>query len=85
MITLKKPYLNVTPLRVIWMVANGSGRLEIPADCPEPFKVLLRRCWAAANDRPTFEDIIRELKAIQSNAAFLKEPSKNNTNLIEHL
>ena len=41
-------------------------RPRIPADCPEPFAKLMQQCWSqAAEARPDFRDICRELDIIE--------------------
>lgn len=41
-------------------------RPQVPADCPEAFVSLMRRCWAEdAESRPDFREISRELDTIE--------------------
>jgi hypothetical protein len=46
-------------------VVNRMERPQIPADCPPEYMTLMRSCWAQdAGDRPSFSDVIEQLKAI---------------------
>jgi hypothetical protein len=73
--TLDVPWGDANPFQLIGVVING-GRLEVPSrsELPGPgggdfegyeaYVALLRRCWAQSPfDRPTFSEIIKELRS----------------------
>jgi serine/threonine protein kinase len=45
---------------------------KLPIETPEEIKNLILRCWSKeSEDRPSIEDVIRELKSIQKNYKFI--------------
>lgn len=64
MMTRKKPYLSIHPIRLLNMVAKGH-RPEIPNECPPAFSSLMMECWDGdPTERPSWEQILRKLDAM---------------------
>jgi len=64
MVTREEPYGNEPLLHIAMQVASEGRRLEIPADCPEVFASLMKRCWAEApEDRPSMKQIYATLSS----------------------
>lgn len=65
-VTGERPFEGFNPCKFYQMVANG-GRPELPDDVPENYKNLIERCWSQSpSDRPTFDEIVNELKSDRS-------------------
>ncbi|MBP9726570.1 MAG: protein kinase [Gammaproteobacteria bacterium] len=63
--TRKKPYEGKTLAQLIKDLTNGK-REKIPAETPQQFAALITRCWAQrAEDRPTIENIVKNMQDIQ--------------------
>jgi serine/threonine protein kinase len=61
----ERPYRGLTHGQVLHQIAQGRA-LEPPACAPPAFAAFLRRCLAAdPAERPTFEQIVRELPALE--------------------
>ncbi|KAL4423315.1 hypothetical protein ABPG77_006110 [Micractinium sp. CCAP 211/92] len=80
-LTWQVPWTNVGPWQLVNLLVSGS-RLEIPpleqlpgSDTPQfagldAYVALMRRCWAQdPAERPTFEQVIPELRALRTLAA----------------
>jgi tRNA A-37 threonylcarbamoyl transferase component Bud32 len=65
LVTLRAPFQDVSPLRVIFLVAHRDERLPIPATCPEDIRTLINMCWAPSEQRPTFVEIIEYLERLE--------------------
>jgi hypothetical protein len=63
-----KPYANMDNAAVISKV-QGGYRAPRPKLCPAPMYSLMLDCWhAKAGDRPTFEQLVRNIEAIRPDA-----------------
>ncbi|XP_026401171.1 probable serine/threonine-protein kinase SIS8 isoform X1 [Papaver somniferum] len=56
--TLNRPWEGVSPMQVVYAVANEGSRLEIPEG---PLGKLIQDCWAEPDDRPSCEEILTRL------------------------
>ncbi|KAI3958312.1 hypothetical protein MKW98_011000 [Papaver atlanticum] len=56
--TLNRPWEGVSPMQVVYAVANEGSRLEIPEG---PLGKLIQDCWAEPDDRPSCEEILSRL------------------------
>lgn len=70
LVTLRAPFQDISPLRVIFLVAHRNERLPIPESCPEDVAHLIQLCWLPAPQRPTFVEIIEYLERIQDVSSF---------------
>jgi tRNA A-37 threonylcarbamoyl transferase component Bud32 len=70
LVTLRAPFQDISPLRVIFLVAHRNERLPIPETCPEDIRHLLHMCWLPADERPTFVEIIEYLERVQDVSSF---------------
>ena len=62
----KIPYEGKTETQIIRYVNSGK-RETIPAGTPSQFATLMTRCWAQrAEDRPTMNEVAREMREIRS-------------------
>ena len=62
-LTLIKPFENISIDELFINVVFFKKRPELTDDIPYLFRELLQRCWSMnPNDRPTFNDIVDELK-----------------------
>lgn len=69
LVTLRAPFQDVSPLRVIFLVAHRNERLPIPDSCPAPIKELITMCWKPSEQRPTFVEIVEYLDRLQEDEA----------------
>ena len=61
------PNLAMPALQVIHAVAILNSGLEFSPVCPPAFAKLSRRCMSAdADERPTFEEVVGQLHALQT-------------------
>lgn len=59
----KVPYFEQLDRTVIMQEVKNGQREEIPANCPEDFAKIIRRCWSAdPKERPSTEDILALLR-----------------------
>ena len=64
------PYVGQNSLMVARAVAYKSLRPVVPDNCPDLFRNLMATCWTdAANERPSFPDILKLLESIDSETA----------------
>lgn len=70
LVTLRAPFQDISPLRVIFLVAHRDERLPIPETCPANIKHLIEMCWRPAEERPTFVEIIEYLEHIEDVSSF---------------
>ncbi|XP_072050075.1 mitogen-activated protein kinase kinase kinase 20-like [Amphiura filiformis] len=57
-----EPYEGMRPEHVVFSVAYGNKRPDIPARCPDVYKSLMKQCWEDdRNKRPTIEEIVTRL------------------------
>ena len=70
LVTLRAPFQDISPLRVIFLVAHRNERLPIPETCPPNITHLIEMCWKPAEERPTFVEIIEYLEHIQDVSSF---------------
>mmetsp|Transcript_29732 Transcript_29732/g.46000 ORF Transcript_29732/g.46000 Transcript_29732/m.46000 type:complete len:1196 (-) Transcript_29732:1779-5366(-) len=62
--TRSQVYEGLESTQIIAMVANDNLRPEVPDGCP--WNDLMVKCWnEAPQDRPSFEDIVRELNRLR--------------------
>lgn len=64
LVTLKKPYEELHPMRVMYMVAHQGVTLQIPDDCPPAIAELIRQCWEEPAERPSFKELLKRLESI---------------------
>lgn len=63
----RRPYEGCTQMQVIHAVVIEGRRPEFPPDAPPALAALGRRCLAvAAEERPTFAQILEDLDALRS-------------------
>lgn len=79
LVTLRAPFQDISPLRVIFLVAHRNERLPIPESCPEDIRHLLNMCWLPAEERPTFVEIIEYLERVQDVSSFQARYTIGNT------
>lgn len=61
-ITGNPPYVNISPFQLLAQVSSGI-RPEFKFDIPKCYRKLIESCWSNnAEKRPTFEEIVQELK-----------------------
>lgn len=61
------PYKKMTAAQVCVEVRDKDLRPDIPANCPQPFISLMKRCWDRnSSNRPSFKEIIHELRTFRS-------------------
>jgi len=61
-----RPYEGVGPFQIMYKVINEGLRPEIPSDCPPRYAALIEKCiQLEPNARPSFKEIISELKTLQ--------------------
>jgi tRNA A-37 threonylcarbamoyl transferase component Bud32 len=70
LVTLRAPFQDISPLRVIFLVAHRNERLPIPDTCPEDIRHLINMCWKPAEERPSFVEIIEYLERVQDVSSF---------------
>jgi hypothetical protein len=64
-LTLRRPFPNVAPLRVASLVAYSGLRLPVPTDIPPRAAKLMKRCWADRQQaRPSMAEVVAELREI---------------------
>jgi len=64
-LTGEEPYPEKEILEVAFLVRDGY-KLEIPQNCPEELGNLILKCWSFdPADRPSIEEILEELEAIE--------------------
>lgn len=64
----KYPYEGIGLLKLVTGVTSGSLRPPIPPGTPSAWSTLMTRCWSGdPSSRPTFDTILKELKAMQLN------------------
>uniref|UniRef100_A0A0D3ESE0 Protein kinase domain-containing protein n=1 Tax=Oryza barthii TaxID=65489 RepID=A0A0D3ESE0_9ORYZ len=56
--TLSRPWDGISPVQVVYTVANEGSRLEIPEG---PLGKLIADCWAEPQDRPSCQEILTRL------------------------
>ncbi|XP_062206482.1 serine/threonine-protein kinase EDR1-like [Phragmites australis] len=56
--TLSRPWDGISPVQVVYAVANEGSRLEIPEG---PLGKLIADCWAEPEDRPSCQEILTRL------------------------
>lgn len=56
--TLSRPWDGISPVQVVYTVANEGSRLEIPEG---PLGRLIADCWAEPQDRPSCQEILTRL------------------------
>jgi serine/threonine protein kinase len=61
--TGEEPWADRSPLQVVRAVGWNGERLPIPEDAPEDVQNLIKACFGDAGQRPSFTEIIKELKA----------------------
>ena len=67
MMTITKPFSNMTQIEVAFGVARDGKRPHLPLGIPDDVNNLVTRCWAEKPDeRPTFEDVNRKIEHILS-------------------
>jgi hypothetical protein len=63
--TMKNPFAEESPIRVIAMVTLENKTLEIPSTCPQIFGELMKDCWQKdPSKRPSFFAIIQTLDGL---------------------
>jgi serine/threonine protein kinase len=68
--TLQVPWEGLTMIQIITQVAALNKNLVLPAvsaDFPEPLQQLIRRCFAAPIERPSFDTLFAELNILLLN------------------
>jgi serine/threonine protein kinase len=68
--TLQVPWEGLTMIQIITQVAALNKKLVLPAvsaDFPEPHQQLIRRCFAAPVERPSFDTLFAELNILLLN------------------
>ena len=62
-ITLEKPFESEKMFEILLNVATKKMRPEISGDIPPAYRDLIERCWSQQpENRPTFDDIVNELR-----------------------
>lgn len=56
--TLSRPWDGISPVQVVYAVANEGSRLEIPEG---PLGKLIADCWAEPQDRPSCQEVLTRL------------------------
>ncbi|KAK3161548.1 hypothetical protein QOZ80_1BG0078480 [Eleusine coracana subsp. coracana] len=56
--TLSRPWEGISPVQVVYAVANEGSRLEIPEG---PLGKLITDCWAETENRPSCQEILTRL------------------------
>ena len=56
------PWEEISAMQVVLMVGFHKARLPIPTDSPKWAQELMESCFRAAEERPTFSDIISRLR-----------------------
>jgi tRNA A-37 threonylcarbamoyl transferase component Bud32 len=65
LVTLEVPFVGISPLRVISMVAYQKAKLKLPTDCPPVLAQLMIDCWNdIPEQRPSFQIILERLNKI---------------------
>lgn len=65
--TGKIPWEDRNPIQVVLAVAFHNERLEVPTDIPASIQQIIQDCFKESEERPTFENIIRTLRAEMAN------------------
>ncbi len=59
LITGEEPYEGMRPEHVVFSVAYGNKRPDIPTRCADVYRTLLTQCWQGDRDqRPTIDEIV---------------------------
>lgn len=62
LVTGEEPYEGMRPEHVIFSVAYGSVRPEIPERCPDIYRTLMLQCWEDdRNKRPDIDEVVDRL------------------------
>jgi len=62
LLTRKKPFASLSPMRVISGVAFDGLRLEVPEEAPSGVRKLVNQCFASRTSRrPTASEILQKL------------------------
>lgn len=69
LLTRRLPFAKLSQIAVATQVAMSGARLSMPRSLPQPLEALIRDCWSAAGERPSFEDILRRLDAMRDDLA----------------
>jgi len=73
----KFPYENVSSPNLIPHLVERGEREEIPEGTPTSFAKLISRCWSdRAVDRPTVDEVVRELEAHRGEIAEPSQPAQ---------
>jgi len=65
LVTVKVPYEGMNPQDIVVGVLTKQMRPTLPCNCSTPLRILIERCWdETPQNRPTFQDIIKELRAM---------------------
>eukprot|EP00252_Welwitschia_mirabilis_P006836 TRINITY_DN17744_c0_g1_i1.p1 TRINITY_DN17744_c0_g1~~TRINITY_DN17744_c0_g1_i1.p1 ORF type:complete len:785 (-),score=139.45 TRINITY_DN17744_c0_g1_i1:397-2751(-) len=66
LVTEKIPWDNLNPMQVVGAVGFMNQRLEIPQNVDQQWAAIIESCWQDdLNSRPSFQEIIEQLKDIQ--------------------
>ena len=63
LITHQQPFHPLPALRAAFEVAVEGTRPPLPPDVPDAIGSLVKSCWGAADDRPTFDEAVATLEA----------------------
>ncbi|KAH7434088.1 hypothetical protein KP509_07G100500 [Ceratopteris richardii] len=70
LLTGEEPYANMHYGAIIGGIVNNTLRPTVPRWCDPAWKSLMEKCWAAdPNERPTFLEITRALRAMEASLA----------------
>ncbi len=65
LVTGKIPFDNMDGAAIMWAVGNDKRRPDIPADCPQPIRRLLSKCWDGdRRKRPHIDSIVSDVKSM---------------------
>ncbi|XP_071478494.1 mitogen-activated protein kinase kinase kinase 11-like [Diadema antillarum] len=74
LLTGEVPYKGIDTLAVAYGIAVNKLTLPIPSTCPDVFSKMLDDCWNyEPHERPTFTDIMQQLKVI-ADSPFINTP-----------
>ncbi len=83
-LTRKQPFAGCNFMRVTLEVLEGK-RPQVPADCPQAYSKLMRRCWhPQPAKRPQMEDVLSRLDSLLLPSAdkALSNSNKNNGDMV---
>jgi WD40 repeat protein/serine/threonine protein kinase len=66
MATCKLPYQDIKKIQSVRKNIREKKYEEIPTYCPQAFQALIKKCWAAPDERPTAELMVQQLESLSA-------------------